>query len=65
MKRNYLELSTKCNNLTNMREDIVRKKHLYGDKFKKNENQIGVTSTLRSTGLSGLSPIASFSKSNK
>jgi hypothetical protein len=65
MKRNYLELSTKCNNLTSMREDFTRKQHLYGNKFKKNESQMGVTSTLRLTGLSGFSPVNSFSKSNK
>jgi len=62
MKRNYLELNTKCNNLSNMREEMIRKKNLYGNRFKKSENQIGVTSTLRSTGFS---PIGSFSQSNK
>lgn len=65
MKRNYLELTTKCNNLSNMRNEMIQKKKLYGNMVKKSENQKGITSTLRSTGFSGFSPIASFSQSNK
>ena len=60
MKRNHLELSTKCNNLSNMRQQMIQQKNLYGGKmFRNSGNQNGITSTLRSTGMSG------FSQSNK
>lgn len=60
-KRNYLELTTKCNNLANIRTQLIEKKALYGNKFRNSQNQQGIASTLRSTGLSGFSPLSSYS----
>ena len=65
MKRNHLELTTKCNNLSNMRNEFIQQKKLFGNMTKKSENQKGINSTLRSTGFSGFSPVASISHSNK
>lgn len=66
MKRNYIELSTKCNNISNMRQQLIQNKNLYGGKIlKKTGIEQGIASTLRSTGFSGFSPVASFSQSNK